>query len=885
VPDQINRIILQGVDQTGPATLSATRNMVGLSNTAQMSAKQMTAAMRGVPAQITDIVVSLASGQKPLTVLLQQGGQLKDMFGGVVPAAKALGASLLALVNPTTIIAGAAGALAIAYLQGAKESDELNRVLILTGNYAGQTAGSLNEMAKAISANGKVTRSEAVDALVQVIATGKVAHDQLQTVAQAAVDWAKVTGDSVKTVVSRFVELGDEPTKASAKLNEQYHFLTASVYAQIAALEQQGTKEQAAAVAQKALADAARERAKAVTENLGFLETAWNGVGKAASWAWDKMLGIGRDQTGAEQLTAKRQELAIRLQRGPMRPDDPASVRAFEAGNEALRKEIELMQRLGKAQADTAKQAGDAQRAQDAAISASERVRALEDQAKGIAAVDRELKKYRDDLAAIRKVDPNSPLLDPATVKRTEADIRKRFAGPVPEQSIDARIKQLQGALEAEERSTKMSLDRIRTDYDVGVLTTQQYLDREYEVRQAGLEREIAIAKKQEQLARGKSNIAAVEQYKNEQKKLQDQIEANFIQHNAQLEVLTAKRQRAVADYARSLSVELRDRQGSMDDTLAGAGLSARQQQEQQRLLDVRRDFERRREALDQARAKPEAEGGINQEVYDRELAALQGFYNARLAQEQDYNVRSQALREDWRVGFKAAFAEYVDSARDAASQSGRFFTTTLGGMEEALVRFQTTGKFGFREFATTIIGEIARINAKAAVSYLFGQGGGGGGLLEQIGAAIFGRSGGMSPFPDAGSFALPLTVAAKGNVFSARALRDYSNRIVDRPTLFAFAKGAGLMGEAGAEAVMPLRRGRDGRLGVDAAAASVNVSIANLGPPMEVVSQRRSGSDLQLVVQAAVQASRQAVARDIRGQPNSQISQALTGRGLRPGR
>jgi len=65
-----------------------------------MSAKATAAAMRGVPAQFTDIITSLQGGQAPMTVLLQQGGQLKDMFGGVGNAARALSTYVLGLVSP-----------------------------------------------------------------------------------------------------------------------------------------------------------------------------------------------------------------------------------------------------------------------------------------------------------------------------------------------------------------------------------------------------------------------------------------------------------------------------------------------------------------------------------------------------------------------------------------------------------------------------------------------------------------------------------------------------------------------------------------------------------------------------------------------------------------
>ena len=99
--------------------------------------------MRGVPAQITDIVVGLQGGQAPMTVLLQQGGQLKDMFGGIVPAVRALGTTALGLVNPFTVAGGVAAMLALAYKQGSAEADEFRRAIVMSGNAAGTSVGRL----------------------------------------------------------------------------------------------------------------------------------------------------------------------------------------------------------------------------------------------------------------------------------------------------------------------------------------------------------------------------------------------------------------------------------------------------------------------------------------------------------------------------------------------------------------------------------------------------------------------------------------------------------------------------------------------------------------------------------------------------------------------
>ena len=111
-----------------------------------MSAAQTAAALRGVPAQFTDIATSLQSGQKPMTVLLQQGGAAKDMFGGVGAAAKAVGGYVASLVNPVTIAAAAVGGIGYAPLL--RTDGRVPQNLILTGNISGLTTDKFNAMAR-----------------------------------------------------------------------------------------------------------------------------------------------------------------------------------------------------------------------------------------------------------------------------------------------------------------------------------------------------------------------------------------------------------------------------------------------------------------------------------------------------------------------------------------------------------------------------------------------------------------------------------------------------------------------------------------------------------------------------------------------------------------
>lgn len=267
-----------------------------------MSAKATAAAMRGVPAQLTDIMVSLQGGQRPMTVLMQQGGQLKDMFGGIVPAARALGTAVLGMINPFTLAASAAGALYMAYRTGAAESEEFNRTLITTGNAIGLTTEQLNGMAQRI--DGVVgTQRNAAAALNEFARSIKISSGNLEDFAATAIRWEQATGQAVAETVKQFEELGKAPLQASLKLNESMNYLTDSIYEQIKALEDQGRETEAAELAQIAFADALDSRTPQMLENIGAIERGWNAIKRAVSEAVDAMAGIGRASTLQQQLT------------------------------------------------------------------------------------------------------------------------------------------------------------------------------------------------------------------------------------------------------------------------------------------------------------------------------------------------------------------------------------------------------------------------------------------------------------------------------------------------------------------------------------------------------------------------------------------------------
>ena len=318
--------------EAAQASAAASMGKLGL------SAGQLRQATLQLPMQFQDIVVSLQSGQAPMTVMLQQGSQLAGSFGGIANAAKAMGAYVIGLINPFTLLAGAVAAVGIAYYQGSKEADAYNRALILSGNVSGTTAGQLQDMARAL-ADGTRTQRESAAALAEMAQSSQVGGQYLQEYTRIALDWQRATGTAVGETAKAFKDLQNDPLQASLKLNEGLHHLTLGTYEHIRSLTEQGKTVEAARVAQEAYAQSLAQRSGQMEQNLGAIERGWRAVANAAKSAWDTMLNVGRSTSAADQLQALRTQLDQRMQRGPLN-SAPGMQEAWAKGNEELKKQI-----------------------------------------------------------------------------------------------------------------------------------------------------------------------------------------------------------------------------------------------------------------------------------------------------------------------------------------------------------------------------------------------------------------------------------------------------------------------------------------------------------------------------------------------------------------
>lgn len=263
----------------------AARTAKGMQQQA-LSAKQLRAATQGLPAQFTDIATALGSGQRPLQVLLQQGGQLKDMFGGIGPAARAMGTYVAGMINPLTLAAAATGALVLAWKQGADEQFAFTKALIMTGGYATDTATSIKTLADELAQLRGVSYGGAVDALTAVAASGRFAGEQFQLVAESAAHMEAITGQAIDTTIGKFVEISKAPVEALLKLNDTERFLTRTQLERVRALQDEGRESDAAAEATRIYAQRLNDVATAADAATPNISRMWREAKEGASAAW-----------------------------------------------------------------------------------------------------------------------------------------------------------------------------------------------------------------------------------------------------------------------------------------------------------------------------------------------------------------------------------------------------------------------------------------------------------------------------------------------------------------------------------------------------------------------------------------------------------------------
>jgi phage-related minor tail protein len=256
--------------------------------------------------QTTDTVTSLMGGQNPLMVLMQQGGQLKDQFGGLGPMFKGIAAAITPVGVAVTAVGAAVGTFAYAMYQGYEESKKFNAAIALTGNYAGIAKDNFDSLAKDISSKYNTSIGSTKDVMLSLISTGQFTNKSLTSVTELVTSFSKVSGEAATTVADRLIPSLDGTAASAAKLNSQYHFLNIEQYNHIVALEKQGKLQESI----KYTADAFNDKLKDQRVSLGYLESLWKDVTKAASQYFDNFKKWGSEPSPADRIAEAQTHLS-----------------------------------------------------------------------------------------------------------------------------------------------------------------------------------------------------------------------------------------------------------------------------------------------------------------------------------------------------------------------------------------------------------------------------------------------------------------------------------------------------------------------------------------------------------------------------------------------
>ncbi|WP_217188970.1 phage tail tape measure protein [Enterobacter soli] len=828
---------LSGVADVLPEALS---RQEAAARRAGISVGQYSAAIGMLPAQLTDIATQLASGQSPFLIMLQQGGQIKDSFGGFGAMFQALRDALFGfnsdiengtdeaseslgdladgfnntseaaenlgrvrgILTPLNLtiagIAATAGILTYAWYQAAKEAENLNKSLILTGNYAGTTAGQLGQMAKAIAESGS-TQAEATDALAKVVNTGKFRVSQLEMITSTALAMEEATGRSVDETIKNFQKLYLAPSKASEELNSTMHYLTSAQYDYISSLERRGDKEGAAEAAAKAYSQAEQKRSQQVLDNLGLIERAAKATGDALKSMWGELLNIGRPEAPDDMLQRMQAELSVREKALlPERKTENYGYATSSVDDDYDRRRNAQLSAINalKAQISPLQQAVSLQNDISSAVT------------KG---------KEEDEKRTSSLMYQNRILEQSATwqEKRSKAlsELWKnvalapdKWSDQQRQQAVDAINKQFHPNKSPKTPAVKVSAgDRSTDTYNAETLALQAQLKTLQEHRDIN----DVISQQRKQQWELISKISILEATANDPKGRALTIDEKSLLANKDKLLAQADINAALGDQIA--------RQQKLNSLADQATKFAQQQAAKQAEID----------AAAAGTSTREAERAATRQRLSETYAFNPDAQKKVLAQQEETYRKEDELRSNWQAGAKRGWADYADSATNTFEAMRNVAGSTFSGLSDMLTSLVTTGTASLKEFTKSMLKMIAEVTNRLLVAYA---------VQAAMGWISGGSGGGSTPGGAYANAAAGVTFNAKGGVYDSPGLSKYVNGVYDTPQYFTFqgaskfAKG-GVFAEAGEEAIMPLTRDSAGRLGVRADGAGgsghqINVDI-----------------------------------------------------------
>lgn len=734
-------------------------------------------------------------------------------------------------------IGAAVYGLGKAWYEGSQEAVEFNKQLILTGGYAGKTAGQLQDMARALAGNG-VTQHDAAGVLAQVVGSGAFSGSDVNMVARTATRMKEIVGQSVDETINQFKRLQQDPVNASKELDNSIHHLTATQLEQIRVLGEQGNTADAAKIAMSGYADEMNTRMTDVHNNLGWLESAWGSLGDAAKWAWDRMLDIGREDSLDEKITKLQEKIKNGGQQIgkafiPVTQQDRDNLAALEekkfqknlkdAKDKAERnyQETQKLRNKENAALDRENETEEMRHAREI-----NRINAMQhaDASKRNGAIERENERHKKAMERQTKK-PGAYHDDEAT--RLLMQYREKGA-------------KLQGEI----NNANLYSNQKLTESEKELLAL--------ETRIAGMKGKTLTAADKSILAHQKELEAALNINVEKEKQLRNEEALNRLQAKS---VQLAQQHRQELERLKA--------QGEFDAASVGMGGNKRQRAQEE--FNLKQQFANVQKELERSAEK---DGTLNSPQYFAQAAENAAALNEQLVQMKRNHEGIDAAQGNWVNGFTSACQDFMEQGADVAGMTKQVFSNAFNGMADSLAQFALTGKMNFKGFAVSVLSDLAKMEARIAASKALGM------LLDWGMAAIGGAAGGSTPSGSYESAAANLHFA-KGGAISSSDLSMYSGQILTKPTFFKFAHGGGVAGEAGPEAILPLARDSRGYMGVRLADKSGKQQL----PPIQItVTQHIDQRGTDQKDQDAAQRNNQQLARMVSDMVETKVHQVIDG-------
>ncbi|MEQ6474215.1 phage tail tape measure protein [Comamonas sp. wu1-DMT] len=672
-------------------------------------------------------------------------------------------------------------------------------------------------------------------------ANAGVGADRLQQYTTTAIQWEKATGQAVSDVAKNFQKIADDPVKGLLALHKEMNFLTSATLEQVKALQETGRETDAVRIAQAAYDKALADATGNITANLGSIEKGWRAIKGVISDTIDAIKSFGRESTTASRLGVITGEMA-KLQKEGVQFDPTANFDSLTIPEKRLAtlkaEEVQLQKNLV-ADTNAAKAKKAAQDQQNTLIELSTEATKYYDKEKRKAL---ELEAAHNKYGAAAKTSAEAQKQYDTVI----AGINKKYEekeGKGPNTAPGTRrldVSEIQNAAREEVRiidGKQKDLERLRQS---GLIDDQGYysqkrslIEESNKVEETALQEQ--ISRLQQEKVKGLDALAVKKQIADTEskltaKRLENEEKLKALSHE---EKLALDRQRmAVEALAASHQRAMEQMRIQQQRTVDSAWMGSKDRQRAENLWGIEDSYLAEERSLRDRRMYTANLSKEQQAQIDQRLVDLKAEKEERIRIAEATYAELDQLQTRWELGAGFAMQNYADQASNVAQQTADAFTNAFKGMEDALVSFAMTGKLDFKNLANSIIADLLRIQIRAQMSGLFGN------LLGAIG--IGGAKVGNAGWGDYSSAGLAAAFGAvpnaKGGVYDSFSLSAYRNQIHDTPQLFAFAKGAGVFGEAGPEAIMPLTRSADGNLGVRA----INAAAGGGKPNVQMVFQPR---------------------------------------------